>query len=64
MDSLEAHKVKLDFHNKTFDFIDESGNSRTMKDIPEVISIRQISAVQMQKSFRKGCELYAVHVLK
>jgi hypothetical protein len=31
---LEAHKVRLDFYNKTFDYVDEDGNPRKIKGIP------------------------------
>ena len=43
MDWLEAHKVKLDCYNKTFECIDEEGNPRVVRGIPNVISIRHIS---------------------
>ena len=45
MDWLEAHKVKLDCYNKTFECIDREGNLRVVRGIPRVISIRQISAM-------------------
>ena len=35
-----------------------------MKGIPNVISSRNISAMQLNKFYRKGCRLYAAHVLK
>ena len=40
MDWLEAHKVKLDCYNKDFECLDEEGNSRIVKGIPKVISVR------------------------
>ena len=40
MDSLEAHKVKLDCYNKTFECMDEEGNPRVVGGIPKVISVR------------------------
>ena len=39
MDSLEAHRVKLDCYNKTFECTDE-GNLVVVKGIPKVISVR------------------------
>ena len=39
MDWLEAHKVKLDCYNKTFEFIDEEGNPRVASGIPKVIYV-------------------------
>jgi hypothetical protein len=64
MDWLEAHQVKLDCYNKTFDCIDEDGNSRTIRGIPKEIFVRQISTLQLKKCFRKGCQLYATHILE
>ena len=45
IDWLEAHRVKLDCYNKAFECLDEEGNSRIVKGIPKVISIRQVSAM-------------------
>jgi hypothetical protein len=33
-----------------------------MKGVPRPISIRNISALQLKRCFRKGCQLYASHV--
>jgi hypothetical protein len=33
-----------------------------VKGIPRPVSIREISSLQMNKCFRKGCQLYASHV--
>ena len=40
MDWIEAHKVKLDCYNKTFECLDEEGNLRVVRCIPKVISVR------------------------
>ena len=45
MDWLEAHKVKLDHYNKTFECRDEEGNPVVVKSILKVISVRQVSAM-------------------
>ena len=44
--------------------MDEEGNPRVVRGIPKVISVRQISAMQLKKFCRKGCRLYAAHVLE
>ena len=64
MDWLEEHSVKLDCYNKTFESLDEEGNLRVVRGIRKVISIRNISAMQLKKFYRKGCRLYATHVLE
>ena len=45
MDWLEAHRVKLDCYNKTFECINEEGNPRVVRGIPKVIYVRNISAM-------------------
>ena len=64
MDSLEAHRVKLDYYNKTFECMDEEGNLVVVKGIPKVISVWQVSAMQLKKFCRKGFQLYATHILE
>ena len=53
MDWLEAHKVNLDCYNKTFECMDEEGNPIVVKGIPKVISVRQVSTMQLKKFCRK-----------
>ena len=64
MDWLESHRVKLDCYNKTFECMDEEGNPVVVRSIPNVISVRQISAMQLKKFCRKGFQLYAAHILE
>ena len=64
MDWLEAHRVKLDCYNKTFECTYEEGNPVVVKGIPKVISVRQVSAMQLKKFCRKGYQLYAAHILE
>ena len=62
MDWLEKHDGVLDGHNKTFTCLDRNGKQSTVKGVPRPISIREISALQLKRCFRKGCQLYAAHV--
>ena len=55
MDWLEAHRVKLDYYNKNFECMDEEGNPVVVRGIPKVISVRQISAMQLKNFCIKGC---------
>ena len=64
MDWLEAHRVKLDCYNKTFECMDEEGNPKVVKGIPKVISVRQVSTMQLKKFCRKGFQLYASHIVE
>jgi hypothetical protein len=62
MNWLEKHHVVLYCHKKTFTCLDGDGKQRTVKGIPRPISIREISALQLKRCFKKGCQLYATHV--
>ena len=44
--------------------MDEEGSPRIVRGIPKVIFVRQISTMQLKKFCRKGCRLYATHVLE
>jgi hypothetical protein len=62
MDWLDKHHVVLDCYNKDFTCLDEEGNLRIVQGIPRPISIREISTLQLKRSFRKGCQIYATHM--
>ena len=64
MDWLEAHRVKLDYYNKTFECIDEDENLVVVKGIPKAISVRQVLAMYLKKFCRRGAQLYAAHILE
>ena len=64
MDWLEAHRVNIVCYNKTFECMDEEGNPVVVKGIPKVISVRQISAMQLKKFYRNGFQLFATHILE
>ena len=49
---------------KTFECMDEEGNPRVVRGIPKGISVRQVSAMQLKKFYRKGFQLYATHILE
>jgi len=63
MDWLEEHRVLLDCYDKTFSCIDVKGNKVTVKGIARKVMIREISALQMKRLVRKGCKVFAVHLL-
>ena len=44
--------------------MDEEGNPRVVRGIPKVISVRQISTMQLKKLCMKGCQLYVAHILE
>jgi hypothetical protein len=62
MDWLDQHHALLDCRNKEFTCLDEEGNRKTVQGIPRVVTVREISAMQLKKCYRKGCQLFAAHV--
>ena len=54
------HQVRI----KDEDIHNEEGNSRIVKVIPKVIPVRQVSTMQLKNLCRKGCQLYAAHILE
>ena len=64
MDWLEKHKVVLNCFEKTFDCIDENGESKMVRGIPKKVLTRKIPALQLKKSARKGRRVFDVHITK
>ena len=62
MDWLDQHHVVIDCHNKKFTCLDEEGNLRTIQGIPRVVTVREISTMQLKKCYRKGCQIFASHM--
>jgi hypothetical protein len=62
MDWLEEHHVVLDCYNKAFTFLDERRNLTTVQGIPRVLTITEISALQLKKSYKKGCQVFPAHM--
>ena len=62
MDWLDQHHAILDCRNKAFTCLDEEGNQRTIQGIPRVVAIREISTMQLNKCYRKGCQLFGAHL--
>jgi hypothetical protein len=62
MDCLEKHRVVLDYYNKTITCIDEQRKQVKLQGNPRVVVVREILATQLKKRFRKGCQIFAVHM--
>jgi hypothetical protein len=62
MDWLDQHHALLDCRNKEFTCLDEEGNQKTIQGISRAMVVREISAMQLKKCYRKGCQLFAAHV--
>ena len=64
MDWLEEHNFFLNCFNKTFTCIDNNGNNIKVKGIPRKVTIREILALQMKRSVRKGCKVFTIYIIK
>jgi hypothetical protein len=62
MDWLDQHHALLDCHNKRFTCLDEEENQVTIQGISRAMAVREISAMQLKKCYRKGCQLFASRV--
>jgi hypothetical protein len=62
MDWLDQHHAILDCYNKSFTCLDEEGSLRMVQGIPRAITVREISALQLKKSYRKGIQIFFVQM--
>jgi hypothetical protein len=62
IDWLDQHHALLECHNKRFTCLDEEGNWKIVQGIPRVVVVREISAMQLKKCYRKGYQLFTAHV--
>jgi hypothetical protein len=59
---LDQHHALQDCRNKEFTCLDEEGYQKTVQGIPRAVTVREISAMQLKQCYRKGYQLFAVHV--
>jgi hypothetical protein len=62
MDLLEKYHVILDCYNKIITCLDEEGKQGKIQGILRVVAVREISTMQLKKSFRKGCQIFTSHM--
>ena len=62
MDWLDQHHAILECHNKAFTYLDEERNQRVVQGIPRAVTIREISAMQLKKCYRKCFQILAAHM--
>ena len=59
----EEHKVVLNYFDKTFTCTGDNGNIIKVRGIPRKVTIREISALQMERPLRKGCKVFVVYIM-
>jgi hypothetical protein len=62
MDWLDEHHVVMDCYNKAFTCLYEKGILRTFQGIPRVVTIKEITTLQLKKSYRNECQVFTVHM--
>jgi hypothetical protein len=62
MDWLSTHEAKIDCRKKLIHCLDDLGKPNTILGIQRPISLQMISAMQLKRCMRKGCQLLAVSI--
>eukprot|EP00253_Pinus_taeda_P015342 PITA_15342 len=62
MDWLEKHWSLVDCKTKVIYYRDQQGNRKEMQGIKQPVQVRLITANQLIKCIRKGCQVYAIQV--
>ena len=63
MDWLESHEAIRNCKMKRLSIVDDEGKGRVIVGRNQEVSLRFISSLQLQKSMREGCKLYAILAL-
>jgi hypothetical protein len=63
MDWLEMHEAILNCKAKRLSLVDDEGQRRVIVGRNQGVSLRFVSSLQLRKSMRKGCKLYAILAL-
>ena len=63
MDWLEMHEAILNCKTKRLSLVDDEGQRRMIVGRNQGVSLRFVSSLQLRKSVRKGCKLYAILAL-
>jgi hypothetical protein len=63
MDWLESHEAILNCKMKWLSLVDDEGQRRVIVGWNQGVSLRFVSSLQLRKSMRKGCKLYAILAL-
>eukprot|EP00253_Pinus_taeda_P019224 PITA_19224 len=62
MDWLEKHWSLVDCKTKIIYYRDQQGNRKEMQGIKQPVQVHPITANQLMKCIRKGCQVYAIQV--
>ena len=62
MDWLESHHAILDCRDKVISCLTDDGQQVEVKGVPRLVSLRQISALQLRRCLRRKCQVYMAYV--
>lgn len=62
MDWIEKHRSKGDYFNKVVECIDGKRMPTKIRGILQPILVRNISSLQLQRFFKKGCQVYVIFI--
>jgi hypothetical protein len=62
MDWLDQTHAILDCRDKAFNCLDKEGNPRKVQGILRAVTIKEISAMQLKKLYRKECQSIVAHM--
>ena len=60
IDWLATHQANIDCHRKVVQCVDDTGGQVELLGVQRPVSLRMISANQLKRSVRKGCQLFLV----
>ena len=63
MDWIERHQVILNLFKKLFTCLNDKGEKITITRIPRNIYVRLITTSHMKKDVKKGCSVFAIHII-
>lgn len=62
MDWLYIHRTKVDFYDKTIDFLDDDEEKRILLGNKNSTLVKMVIAIQEKHNSRKGCVLFSFHI--
>jgi hypothetical protein len=62
MDWLDHHHALLDCHRRTFTCLYGKGKLSKVQGIPRTVTLREISALELNKCYIKWCQIFETHM--
>ena len=59
---MYLHRTKVDYYGKSIECVEDNGEPRVLQDKKKATLVRMVTAIQENRSRKKGCMLFAVHI--